>query len=124
MVARTRRGLNFRRPRLARALRRRYVALVTPPIETPSGARFDPLVEAWFTETFKGPTPPQEAGWKQIAAGRDTLIAAPTGSGKTLAAFLWAIDELVRAAREDRLEDATAVVYVSPLKALGNDIEK
>ena len=91
---------------------------------TPPGVRFDPLVEAWFTESFRGPTPPQAAGWQQIAAGRDTLIAAPTGSGKTLAAFLWAIDDLVRAAREDRLADATSVVYVSPLKALGNDIEK
>jgi len=90
----------------------------------PPGVRFDPLVEAWFRDSFQGPTPPQEAGWKAIAAGRDTLIAAPTGSGKTLAAFLWAIDELVRAARADRLADATAVVYVSPLKALGNDIEK
>ncbi len=88
------------------------------------GVRFDPLVEGWFRAFFGRPTPPQEAGWRAIAAGRDTLIAAPTGSGKTLAAFLWAIDGLVRAARDGRLEDATCVVYVSPLKALGNDIEK
>ncbi|MEW6268784.1 MAG: DEAD/DEAH box helicase [Thermodesulfobacteriota bacterium] len=88
------------------------------------GVRFDPLVGGWFADSFAGPTPPQQAGWREIAAGRDVLIAAPTGSGKTLAAFLWAIDELVRAAREDRLADATAVIYVSPLKALGNDIEK
>jgi ATP-dependent Lhr-like helicase len=85
---------------------------------------FDPLVASWFTETFTGATPPQEAGWRRIAARHDTLIAAPTGSGKTLAAFLWAIDELVREARAGKLADATAVVYVSPLKALGNDIEK
>jgi len=89
-----------------------------------SGVRFDPLVEGWFRDTFAGETPPQRAGWRHIAEGRDSLIAAPTGSGKTLAAFLWAIDELVRAARADRLPDATQVIYVSPLKALGNDIEK
>mgnify|MGYP001439170111 CR=1 FL=1 len=90
----------------------------------PLGVRFDPLVEGWFADTFRGATPPQEAGWRQIAAGRDTLIAAPTGSGKTLAAFLWAVDELVREARSGTLAGATSVVYVSPLKALGNDIEK
>jgi ATP-dependent Lhr-like helicase len=85
---------------------------------------FDSLVAGWFESRFTGPTPPQEAGWHAIAAGDDTLIAAPTGSGKTLAAFLWAIDGLVRAARGGHLGDETAVVYVSPLKALGNDIEK
>jgi ATP-dependent helicase Lhr and Lhr-like helicase len=85
---------------------------------------FDSLVAGWFESRFTGPTPPQEAGWRAIAAGSDTLIAAPTGSGKTLAAFLWAIDELVRAARTGALGDETSVVYVSPLKALGNDIEK
>ena len=92
--------------------------------ETTPGVRFDPLVAGWFADSFRGATPPQEAGWQKIAAGRDTLIAAPTGSGKTLAAFLWAIDELVREARAGTLADATSVVYVSPLKALGNDIEK
>lgn len=95
-----------------------------PADDTSSGIRFDPLVEGWFRDTFAAETPPQRAGWRHIAAGRDALIAAPTGSGKTLAAFLWAIDELVRAARADRLADVTSVVYVSPLKALGNDIEK
>jgi len=89
-----------------------------------TGVRFDPLVTGWFRDGFAAATPPQRAGWRHIAAGHDTLIAAPTGSGKTLAAFLWAIDELVRAAREDCLPDATQVIYVSPLKALGNDIEK
>ena len=93
-------------------------------VETTPGVRFDPLVAGWFADSFAGATPPQEAGWRHIAAGRDTLIAAPTGSGKTLAAFLWAIDELVREARSGTLVDATSVVYVSPLKALGNDIEK
>src|SRR5882724_669230 len=85
---------------------------------------FDPFVAGWFAERFRAPTPPQEAGWRAIADGRDTLIAAPTGSGKTLAAFLWAIDRLVRVARTGWLEDRTTVVYVSPLKALGNDIQK
>ncbi len=86
--------------------------------------RFHPLVERWFRERFGEPTAPQAAGWRHIAAGADTLIAAPTGSGKTLAAFLWAIDGLVRAAAAGALEDRTRVVYVSPLKALGNDIQK
>ncbi|MEB2286157.1 MAG: DEAD/DEAH box helicase [Myxococcales bacterium] len=85
---------------------------------------FDPFVAGWFTERFRTPTPPQAAGWRAIAAGRDALIAAPTGSGKTLAAFLWAIDRLVRRARAGDLADETTVVYVSPLKALGNDIRK
>jgi ATP-dependent Lhr-like helicase len=85
---------------------------------------FDPLVAGWFAERFGEPTPPQRDGWRAIAAGRDTLIAAPTGSGKTLAAFLWAIDRLVRMARTGWLADETTVVYVSPLKALGNDIRK
>jgi ATP-dependent Lhr-like helicase len=92
--------------------------------EDPVTDLFHPLIARWFRETFAEPTPPQEAGWRHIAAGRDTLIAAPTGSGKTLAAFLWAIDALVRAAADGALEDRTSVVYVSPLKALGNDIQK
>jgi ATP-dependent Lhr-like helicase len=87
-------------------------------------SRFHPLVSRWFVGRFGAPTPPQAAGWEAIALGRDALIAAPTGSGKTLAAFLWAIDGLVAEATAGRLGDETAVVYVSPLKALGNDIEK
>jgi ATP-dependent Lhr-like helicase len=85
---------------------------------------FHPLVARWFTDTFGAPTPAQSEGWGAIAGGRDTLIAAPTGSGKTLAAFLWAINELVTAAAAGELADETSVVYVSPLKALGNDIHK
>src|SRR5215471_13213754 len=85
---------------------------------------FHPLVARWFGDTFGAPTPAQAEGWRQIAGGRDTLIAAPTGSGKTLAAFLWAINELVTAAASGELRDETSVVYVSPLKALGNDIHK
>ena len=85
---------------------------------------FSPLVADWFVERFGTPTPAQDAGWPRIAAGEDTLIAAPTGSGKTLAAFLWSLDRLVRLASDGRLEDCTHVIYVSPLKALGNDVQK
>jgi ATP-dependent Lhr-like helicase len=86
--------------------------------------RFHSLVRDWFVGAFERPTPPQELGWPAIAAGRHTLLCAPTGTGKTLAAFLWAIDGLVRAAMSGTLEDRTLVVYVSPLKALSNDIQK
>jgi ATP-dependent helicase Lhr and Lhr-like helicase len=86
--------------------------------------QFLPFVHRWFAETFAGPTPPQRDGWEAIAAGRDTLIVAPTGSGKTLAAFLWTLDHLHRLASDGRLDDRVHVVYVSPLRALNNDIEK
>jgi ATP-dependent Lhr-like helicase len=85
---------------------------------------FDPLISEWFGSRFAGPTKPQVLGWPEIRAGRDVLISAPTGSGKTLAAFLICLDGLVRAARTDALPDRTEVVYVSPLKALSNDIRK
>ncbi|HVM97002.1 MAG TPA: DEAD/DEAH box helicase, partial [Candidatus Acidoferrales bacterium] len=85
---------------------------------------FHPLVDGWFRQRFGEPTAPQAAGWRHIAGGRDTLIAAPTGSGKTLAAFLWAINCLVERASAAQLTDSTSVVYVSPLKALANDIQK
>ncbi len=83
-----------------------------------------PLVAEWFVKRFGTPTEPQEQGWPEILAGRTTLISAPTGSGKTLAAFLICIDRLVRKALAGDLRDATEVLYVSPLKALGNDIQK
>src|SRR6266496_2466869 len=83
-----------------------------------------PLVAEWFVRKFGTPTEPQEQGWPHILAGRTTLISAPTGSGKTLAAFLACIDRLVRKALDGELTDRTEVVYVSPLKALGNDIQK
>ncbi|MGH8081968.1 MAG: DEAD/DEAH box helicase, partial [Lysobacter sp.] len=83
---------------------------------------FHPAVAAWFRATFPAPTQAQEAAWPNIRAGRNTLVAAPTGSGKTLTAFLAAIDELVREGLEHGLRDETAVVYISPLKALSNDI--
>ena len=85
---------------------------------------FHPIVRRWFFERFEKPTPAQEGGWPSIAIGKSTLIAAPTGSGKTLAAFLWSIDRLIQRAARGDLDDATDVVYVSPLKALGNDIAK
>jgi ATP-dependent helicase Lhr and Lhr-like helicase len=92
-------------------------------IVMPLGA-FHPAVASWFESRFGAPTEPQALAWPSIAAGRNTLIAAPTGSGKTLAAFLAAIDQLVRAALADGLADETRVVYVSPLKALSNDIQR
>src|SRR6201997_1734626 len=82
------------------------------------------LVQDWFVQHFGTPTEPQEQGWPHILAGRTTLISAPTGSGKTLAAFLACIDRLVRKALAGELQDRTEVLYVSPLKALGNDIQK
>jgi ATP-dependent Lhr-like helicase len=81
-------------------------------------------VAEWFVRKFGTPTEPQEQGWPHILAGRTTLISAPTGSGKTLAAFLACIDRLVRKALAGDLTDRTEVLYVSPLKALGNDIQK
>src|ERR1700752_2249426 len=83
-----------------------------------------PLVREWFVSRFGTPTDPQEQGWPHILAGKTTLISAPTGSGKTLAAFLGCLDGLVRKALAGDLTDRLEVLYVSPLKALGNDIQK
>jgi ATP-dependent helicase Lhr and Lhr-like helicase len=83
-----------------------------------------PVVQEWFVGRFGTPTEPQIAGWPSIVERKATLIAAPTGSGKTLAAFLVCIDGLVRKALRGELLDQVEVVYVSPLKALGNDIQK
>src|SRR5579864_3120436 len=83
-----------------------------------------PLVRDWFIGRFGTPTEPQLQGWPSILTGKTTLISAPTGSGKTLAAFLICIDRLVRKALSGELTDRTEVLYVSPLKALGNDIQK
>ncbi|GAB3394378.1 DEAD/DEAH box helicase [Azotobacter armeniacus] len=87
-------------------------------------AGFHPALAGWFLRQFPAPTPAQAAAWPSIRAGRSTLVAAPTGSGKTLTAFLAALDELVREglAAGGSLPDETRVVYVSPLKALSNDI--
>src|SRR2546425_563808 len=85
---------------------------------------FLPFVRRWFDATFTEATRPQREGWDAIASGRDTLIVAPTGSGKTLAAFLWTLDHLHRLAGGGGREDRVYVVYVPPLRALKNDIEK
>ena len=85
---------------------------------------FHPAVARWFARTFPAPTAPQLQAWPEIKKQRHTLIAAPTGSGKTLAAFLSAIDDLVRLGLEEKLDDTTHVIYVSPLKALSNDVQR
>lgn len=85
---------------------------------------FHPAVRGWFDDTFDAPTPIQLDGWRAISEGRDTLIAAPTGSGKTLAAFLAAIDDLTWQAQHGDLDDGVQIVYVSPLRALSNDIKR
>jgi len=84
---------------------------------------FHPAVREWFLRQFTAPTEPQAQSWPAIKEGKHTLIASPTGSGKTLAAFLSAIDDLVWKATSGALADETHVVYVSPLKALSNDIQ-
>ncbi len=85
---------------------------------------FHPAVAAWFARTFDAPTRAQAEAWPAIQAGRDVLVAAPTGSGKTLAAFLAAIDQLVKEGSTAPLPDETRVLYISPLKALSNDIHR
>ncbi len=86
--------------------------------------QFHPAVTRWFEQTFGSPTEPQRRGWPAIQSGRHVLISAPTGSGKTLAAFLASLDTLFREGAKTDLPDETRAVYVSPLKALSNDIRK
>src|SRR2546423_2493317 len=98
---------------------------MSSPIVAPDSLTWaHPLVQEWFVRKFGTPTEPQEQGWPHILAGRTTLISAPTGSGKTLAAFLTCIDTLVRKALTGQLADRTEILSISPLKALGNDIQK
>src|SRR5579863_7312041 len=85
---------------------------------------FHPAVSAWFTRAFDTPTGPQREAWTAIRTGGNVLVAAPTGAGKTLAAFLAAIDELVVLKLAGALDDQTRILYVSPLKALSNDIQR
>jgi ATP-dependent Lhr-like helicase len=85
---------------------------------------FHPLVREWFDSSFSAATEPQVLGWPAIRAGEDVLISAPTGSGKTLAAFTLCLDDLVRRSTEGTLPEQTLVVYVSPLKALTNDVRE
>src|SRR5438128_4222665 len=86
--------------------------------------KFHPVVAGWFEGKFGSPTEPQQRGWPAIQSDAHTLIAAPTGSGKTLAAFFASLDELFREGLAGELKDETRVLYVSPLKALSNDIHK
>src|SRR5947209_6812625 len=85
---------------------------------------FHPAVARWFEARFREPTEPQRRAWPVIQSGDDALIAAPTGSGKTFAAFLAAIDALLRQGLDGALRDEIQVLYVSPLKALSNDVQK
>ncbi|HEY4395753.1 MAG TPA: DEAD/DEAH box helicase [Polyangia bacterium] len=87
---------------------------------------FHPVVQGWLGRKFGAPTPAQAQAWPLIASGKDVLVTAPTGSGKTLAAFLWALDRLVSEAiaAGGPLPDRTSVLYVSPLKALSNDVRR
>ena len=85
---------------------------------------FHPAVRAWFESAFEAATPVQDAAWQAVASDQNVLIAAPTGSGKTFAAFLCAINELVEQSRQQPLADGVQILYVSPLKALSNDIER
>src|SRR4026208_391187 len=87
-------------------------------------ARFHPLVQRGFRETSGKPGAPQKAGWPAIASGAHTLILAPTGTGKTLAAFLWELNELIIRGSREELPNAVHLLYVSPLKALNNDIQR
>lgn len=98
--------------------------LVPPLSNSPDALNWaHPVVREWFLTRLGKPTEPQEQGWPHILHGSTTLISAPTGSGKTLAAFLACIDRLVRKAIAGELQDRTEILYVSPLKALGNDIK-
>ncbi len=92
--------------------------------QTMQSFQFHPAIARWFEQKFGSPTEPQQRGWPAIQSGAHTLIAAPTGSGKTLAAFFAALDRLFREGLAGKLKDETRVVYVSPLKALSNDIHK
>src|SRR5438067_11025536 len=87
-------------------------------------ARFHPLVRKWFKETFEKPSDPQRQGWPAIASGEHTLILAPTGTGKTLAAFLWELNELITRGTKEPLPNTVHLLYISPLKALNNDIQR
>ncbi|GIT31665.1 MAG: hypothetical protein Ct9H300mP1_37110 [Planctomycetaceae bacterium] len=101
----------------------RTTSLRCPP--TMPVSTFHPLIQKWFASRFDAPTQPQAQGWPAIAAGEHTLIAAPTGSGKTLTAFLAVIDRLLREGLENGgLDDTVRVVYVSPLRALSNDMHR
>src|SRR5215218_2137787 len=85
---------------------------------------FHPRVRTWFRETLGAPSPPQRQGWPAIASGENTLILAPTGTGKTLTAFLWELNQLIVDGLREPLGNAVQILYISPLKALNNDIQR
>src|SRR5450432_183762 len=87
-------------------------------------ASFHPIVRAWFAERFGAPSEPQRLGWPAIASGEHALILAPTGTGKTLAAFMWELNQLIVRGLESPLPNAVQILYISPLKALGNDVQR
>src|SRR6202521_4047416 len=87
-------------------------------------APFHGIVRQWFRDTLGEPSAPQIQGWPAIASGHDTLILAPTGTGKTLAAFLWELNALIAEGQRAPLPNAVQILYISPLKALSNDIER
>src|SRR5919205_1530430 len=93
-------------------------------VKTSPLGRFDPIVRRWFKETLGEPSDPQRLGWPAIASGEHVLILAPTGTGKTLAAFLWELNALITEGLERPLANAVHLLYVSPLKALNNDIQR
>jgi ATP-dependent helicase Lhr and Lhr-like helicase len=92
---------------------------MTDPLE-----RFSPATREWFSGAFASPTPAQTGAWQAISSGRHALVVAPTGSGKTLSAFLWSLDRLATTARPENPRHRTRVLYISPLKALGVDVER
>src|SRR4051812_3782131 len=85
---------------------------------------FHPIVRAWFRDTLGAPSAPQREGWPTIATGAHTLILAPTGTGKTLTAFLWELNQLIVSGMREPLANAVQILYISPLKALNNDIQR
>jgi ATP-dependent Lhr-like helicase len=94
------------------------------PVHDPALQDFHPVLRAWFQAKFPSPTPAQQQGWPHLQKHRNTLIAAPTGGGKTMAAFFVAIDDLFRQALDGRLDKGIQVLYLSPLRALSNDVKK
>src|SRR5881394_1814027 len=107
-----------RRPASAQVERSAHHHL-TDPLES-----FHPLVRTWFGETLGAPSAPQREGWPAIASGAHTLILAPTGTGKTLTAFLWELNQLLVDGQREPLPNGVQILYISPLKALNNDIQR